>query len=137
MILGPVLYGTGSTAGWVNALYKGDGITARSLQALPPQHMVHVRDVALLHLAALLEPDVRGERLLAYAEPYNYASLVSAIKTIDPSKTFLKTPTGRQGEDLSVVDTRRGTELLQRYGRASGFAGLEATLRDQVAFCGK
>ena len=131
MVLGPILYGKGSTAGWVNAVYNGDEATAATLKGLPPQYMVHARDVALLHLAALLEPDVENERLLAFAEPYNYGSLVDTFKRIDPSKEFAEVPAGPK--DLSIVDTRRGTELLQRYGRA-GFDGVEATLRDQVAY---
>lgn len=134
LVLGPILFGSGSTAGWINALYNGDAATARSLLALPPQHMVHARDVALLHLAALLEPDVTGERILAFAEPYNFSSLVDTLHRIDPERKYAEKPAeGQESRDLSVVDTNRGKELLRRYGRVEGFDGLEATLRDQLA----
>lgn len=96
--------------------------------------MVHARDVALLHLAALLEPDVAGERILAYAEPYNFSSLVDTLHRIDPERKYAEKPAeGQESRDLSVVDTNRGKELLRRYGRVEGFDGLEATLRDQLA----
>jgi hypothetical protein len=122
---------SGSTAGLINGLKAGDEMSTKILRDLtPPTYMVNVEDTARLHIAALVEEDVRGERLFAFAEPINYSSIVSALKKVDPSKTEYPALPENEGRDLSTVSTGRAEELLRRAGR-SGFIGLEESLRAQ------
>ncbi|USW53393.1 Putative NAD-dependent epimerase/dehydratase, maoC-like dehydratase domain, Hydrophobin superfamily [Septoria linicola] len=132
LVLGPILLPPGSTGGMVQAIRDGDEEKANMIKHLPPQYMVHNKDVALLHLAALLESDVNNERLLAFAEPFTYGSIIKTFAKIDPSWSHPEIPEN-EPQDLSTVDTSRAEELLKRYGR-NGFAGLEETLREQLAF---
>ena len=78
--------------------------------------MVNVKDTARLHVAALLDPDVENERILAFAHP---------------DKKF---PTDIENEprDLSKLDNSREAALLKAFGRP-GFTGLEETVRENTA----
>ena len=118
-----------STAGWVKGLHEGDQGASQILQGFPPQYYVDVEDCALIHVAALLEPDVRNERLFAFAQPFNYSELVEALKEIDPSKSEYP-PASNEDRDLSEVANGRALELLKRYGRAD-FKDLRTSLKEQ------
>ena len=92
--------------------------------------MVNVKDVARLHVAALVEPDVQRERLFAFAEPFNYNDVMRTLRKLDPKR---KIPGDIEDDsrDFSTVDTKRSVELLKRMGR-DGFTGLEDSVRENV-----
>lgn len=125
-----------STGGWYKKMWEGDVETLKLLRdRFPPQHYVNVTDTALLHLAALLEEDVRGERLLAFAGPFNFNDTAALMEKIDAEGYG---DGSRQYEriedlpkDLKTVDTKRAQELLRRYGRP-GFTGLEVSLKEAI-----
>lgn len=130
--VGPLLNASqgGSTSVWVTGLYNGDEELTERVRKFPPQYNVDVRDVARVHVAALLEPDVENERLFAFAEPFNYSRVVDILRTIDPSRQEYPPPVENEGHDLSTVDTSRSVELLKRMNRP-GFISLEESLRAQ------
>ena len=101
------------------------------VRTFPPQWYVDVRDVARVHVAALLEADVQNERLFAFAGTYNYSKIVDILKKIDPSRQHYPPPVENEGEDLTTTDTDRPIELLKRIGRP-GFIGMEESLRAQM-----
>ncbi|KAF2160923.1 hypothetical protein M409DRAFT_28531 [Zasmidium cellare ATCC 36951] len=119
-----------STAGWVKGLYDGDEGASQILQGFPPQYYIDVEDCALIHVAALLEPDVKDERLFAFARPFNYHDLMETLKQIDPSRTQYP-PALNDNRDLSKVANGRALELLKRYGRTD-FKDLEISLKEQL-----
>ena len=93
--------------------------------------MVNVKDTARLHVAALLDPDVENERILAFAHPYNWNAILAILRRIYPNKKF---PTDIENEprDLSKLDNSREAALLKAFGRP-GFTGLEETVRENTA----
>ena len=93
--------------------------------------MVNVKDTARLHVAALLDPEVENERILAFAYPYNWNAILAVLRKIYPDKKF---PADIKDEprDLSKLDNSRGATLLKAFGR-SGFTGLEETIRENTA----
>ncbi|KJZ69442.1 hypothetical protein HIM_11171 [Hirsutella minnesotensis 3608] len=99
-----------STGGWYKKMWQGDTEILKLLRGkFPPQHYVNVTDTALLHLAALIEEDVVGERLLAFAGPFNFNDTADVMG--------------------KLKDKERPEELLRRYGRP-GFTSLEVSLRE-------
>jgi nucleoside-diphosphate-sugar epimerase len=127
-----------STGGWYKKMWEGDAETLKLLRdQFPPQHYVNVTDTALLHLAALLEEDVIGERLLAFAGPFNFNDTADLMEKIDAdgyghgngSRQYDRIKDA--SKDLKTVDTKRAQELLRRYGRP-GFTSLEISLREAV-----
>lgn len=117
-----------STGNWVRALYKGN---IDAVKDIPPQWMVNVQDTARLHVAALIDPDVEDQRLLAFAEPYSWNSILACLRKMYPNKEF---PDDIKDEprDLSKLDTSHEASLLQKFGR-SGFTGLEESIRENTA----
>ena len=92
--------------------------------------MVNVKDTARIHVAALLDPDVESERILAFAYPYNWNEVLATLRKIYPDKKF---PADIENEprDLSKLDNSRGAALLKAFGR-TGFTGLEETIRENT-----
>ncbi|KAL8764586.1 MAG: hypothetical protein Q9194_006959 [Teloschistes cf. exilis] len=74
-----------STGGWYKHLWDSNDAAMLHLlrEEFPPQHWVNVTDTAVLHVAALLEGDVRGERILAFAGPFNWNDTVDVLERID------------------------------------------------------
>lgn len=116
------------TANWVKEVYKGN---LDALKGIPPQWMVDVKDTARLHVAALIDPDVENERILAYAHPYNWNTVLACLRKLYPGKSFPEDIKG-EPEDLSTVDNSRGASLLKAFGRP-GWTSMEDSIRDNTA----
>lgn len=106
-----------SSAGVVIALWGGHPQVTAFVQNSPPQFSVNVKDAARLHVAALTMTDVKGERLLALNDPFNFSRLCESLKKINPSKEF-PPPAENEGKNLGTVDMKRSIELLKRMGVA-------------------
>ena len=92
--------------------------------------MVNVKDTARIHVAALLDPEVANERILAFAYPYNWNDILAVLRKLYPHKKF---PADIENEprDLSKLDNSRGAALLKAFGRP-GFTGLEDSIRENT-----
>ena len=108
-------------------MYKGD---IDAVKMLPPQWVVDVRDTARIHIAALLNPDVADERILAVAYPYNWNDVLATLRKLFPEKTF---PDDLKDldRDLKKVDNSRGLYLLQSLGQ-SDWTSFEQSIFDNV-----
>lgn len=117
----------GSTSGLVTGLYKGE--ENLWTQLIGPQWFVDVKDIARLHVAALLVPGVDGERLLGYATPFNKTAVLQALRKLEPGKTFANDPEG-EGTDISQVDNKRSEELIRKVKSGQGWTGLEESVKE-------
>ena len=120
-----------SSAGSIKALWEGDPQITEMLQNFLPQFVINVKDDARLHVAGLTMVDVKGERLLALTEPFNYSRWCESLKRIDPSKNF-PPPPENEGKDISTVDMKRSIELLRRMGVA-GLTPLDESVKQLIA----
>lgn len=113
-----------STSGMVAELFKGN---ASYLAGLPAQYFVDVQDTALLHVAAAIHPDVKSERVFAFAEPVNGDSILAILRKLYPGRTF--PPDFQAEKDLSdIVPRKRAQELLRDMGK-EGWTSLEESIR--------
>ena len=48
----------------------------------PPQYYVDVRDTARLHVIALVDSDCNGQRLFAFAGPFNPNDILAAFRCV-------------------------------------------------------
>jgi hypothetical protein len=111
----------------LNSIFHGD---APATTWLPAQHFTNVRDSALLHVAALLLPDVRSRRLFAATAPYNVNDVLSSLRSIYPSRTFLG-DVKTHGVDGAIFDEQADAEnLLRRMGKEDGWTGLNDTFQE-------
>ncbi|KAK7967172.1 uncharacterized protein PG986_001449 [Apiospora aurea] len=122
--LDPVHQGHPSTSGMLAELFRGNPAL---LAGLPAQYFVDIQDVALLHVAATINPTVVSERIFAFAEPVNGDGILAILRKMYPDRSF---PADFQGErDLSdVVLRKRAEELLRGTGK-NGWTSLEESIR--------
>ena len=117
-----------STGGWVRSLYSGD---VSPLKNVPPEWRVDVKDTARLHVAALVDPDVENERILAFAYPFNCNEILACLRRMYPDKK-LPEDIEDNSEDSSKLDNSRGAESLKKFGRP-GWTGSEEVIRENTA----
>ena len=113
-----------STSALVAELFKGN---TTYLGGITPQYFVDVVDDALLHVAAVVHPGVKSERIFAFAEPINANSVLAVLRKLYPTKDF---PADYQSErDLSeIVPRQRAEDLLKELGR-NGWTSLEESVK--------
>jgi nucleoside-diphosphate-sugar epimerase len=127
-ILSPSNQGIPSTAGFVKMLFEGQGIDF--LKMVQPQYFIDVVDSAKLHVAALIYPSVENERLLGYAQPWNWNDVLQIISEMYPEKTFVEYLD--IGRDVSTVANGRALEVLKEVYGMEDWTGLEESVKGNV-----
>jgi len=128
-ILSPENQGIPSTAGLIRMLYDGQGLDI--LRWIQPQYFIDTVDCARLHIAALIHPDAKNERLLGHAEPWNWDDILRMFRAWYPEREL---PVDMQlGRDVSTVENRRSLELLAEVYGSPGWVGLEESVKANVA----
>jgi len=119
-----------STSGWVRALWDGfEG--QKDLEYNPPQYYIDVQDNARVHIAALIFPDVRNERLFSFAYPFTWNDILAVFRKLYPERKFID-DYSNLGKDLSNVANDRALELVKRLGRP-GWTSLEDSIKSITA----
>lgn len=76
-----------------------------------------VQDSALLHVAALVLPDVQGQRIFAVSTPWNVSSLVQLVKGLFPRQN-IEGNVSNLGIDRTIFrEAGKAEELLKRMGK--------------------
>ncbi|UNI19297.1 hypothetical protein JDV02_005490 [Purpureocillium takamizusanense] len=114
-----------STSGLVAALFTGNH---DDLASAAQYFYIDVQDTARLHVAALLHPDVREERLFAYAGPYTWRTIQRAMQELYPRRTFAPDVADAPLDGSVVPGTARAEALLREMGR-DGWTSLEDCVR--------
>lgn len=119
LVLGPVSNpapGHYSTASWLTELYNGNSSGQIVAFLNPPARIVDVRDVAIIHVAALLDESVNKERLWAAAHTVHVDEILDIWKEAYPEKKgVLPGKIGLPQPPKQVIDTSRSDELLQKF----------------------
>ncbi|CAG8397788.1 unnamed protein product [Penicillium salamii] len=128
-VLSPEIFG--STQSFVRNMLKGDGSASKYI---PPQWYVDVADVARLHVAALLSPTVRFERIFAFAAPQNWTEIVRILRKLRPGNLMIPPEPENEGHDLSeVVPSKRANEILRDFFGRPGWISLEESIAEGIS----
>ncbi|MBE7181519.1 MAG: hypothetical protein INR71_09990 [Terriglobus roseus] len=119
---------TRSTVGFLKPVW--DGEPAKHTGMIPPQFYVDVQDCARLHVAALLLPDVREERVFAFATPFNVNTELAAFRKIRPGRKFVD-DLPDVPVHLAEVPNDRAEELLRKVGR-KGWVPMEESFENML-----
>ncbi|KAK3687074.1 hypothetical protein LTR37_019188 [Vermiconidia calcicola] len=118
-----------SSVGVLKAIYDGTDFSFLPARWLTKStgYSVDVQDSALLHVAALILPEVSGQRIFAASTPWNIQSLVQLLRGLYPHKNI-----GGEIPDLGVdqtvfTDAGKAEELLRRMGK-QGWTDLETSV---------
>lgn len=139
------------TAGWIRNVYNGEpGLLAvvPPSKSLWPAHtppkistddlssqgcQVNVQDVAALHVAAALEPDVSGERLLAFGEPFNLNLVLAILRRQYPDRELIDDLPSQQLCLARIGNESRLLGLLKKLGGRNGWITLQQGVREGLS----
>lgn len=91
---------------------------------------IDIADVANLHVAALLDPTVKGERIQAWDAANTWDRFVSAFQKIRPEKSFAGLPEGTTM--LGTVDNKLGKDLLKKWTGQDDWISVEESIRSTL-----
>ncbi|KAF9872764.1 NAD dependent epimerase/dehydratase [Colletotrichum karsti] len=114
-----------STSSFIESLWYG--INMDQLACSPPQHFVDVEDTARLHVACAILPNVHGERVFAWAEPFNFDAVLDILRSEFPSKHFVENFHGYRDLCTAEKAKTRAAQILRLMGK-DGFTSLEESV---------
>jgi nucleoside-diphosphate-sugar epimerase len=130
--IGPVLLtekqGLPSTVGFFKSAW--DGRVEDLMAGLGSQYFVDVRDVARLHVAALLMKDVESERVFAFAQVYHSGNVLEVLRQVRPERKFQETPESYP-KHLYKVPNEHAEEMLKKLGR-KGWTSMHDSISEMV-----
>ncbi|OAQ64093.1 aldehyde reductase protein [Pochonia chlamydosporia 170] len=122
--LDPANQGHPSTSGLIEAVYKG---YIEATNGAAQYFYVDVQDNARLHVAALLHPQIKDERIFAYAAPYTWRDVQTKLSELYPNKSFVPEIEPSKLERSHIELAEKAEVLLKEMGR-EGWTSLEETL---------
>ena len=90
-------------------------------------------DVALIHVAGLVNQTVQNERLFAFGRPFTWKAITEVFQRDFPNQEFSNEPLAHADwtGSLEIEPASRAEELLKEMGKLS-WSTLEATLKENV-----
>ncbi|KAJ4350196.1 uncharacterized protein N0V89_008817 [Didymosphaeria variabile] len=128
-VLAPSKQGAPSTVAWARSAWTGENFEHVS-KVIGPQFFISTQDCALLHVAALLNPSISGERIFGFAERWDFNKLLAVFRKEYPDRTF---PAGLQGQvdDKCEPPSERAEEILKWIKEGGkGWDSLEDKVRE-------
>ncbi|KXH30023.1 hypothetical protein CSIM01_00737 [Colletotrichum simmondsii] len=113
---------------WVKNLYDGNEEIGALFQAIIH---VDVKDVALLHIAAVLDPDCSGARLQARGEYCNMNDILAILRRLRPEKKFMN-DFRNQTKLRITTGYDQQIELLRKWGGQDGWTPLERSVSQEM-----
>ncbi|CAI6340636.1 unnamed protein product [Periconia digitata] len=115
-------------AAHVRSLYQGK---VEFLSSMPATLNINVKDVALLHVAAILDPKVQNARLQAWAQFCNWNDILAIMRKAVPDREFIDDLPNLAMLSLST-DLSEPLALLKKWGGQDDWISLEDTITDNV-----
>lgn len=94
---------------------------------------IHTVDAALLHVAAILDPDVKNTRLHAWDEVINWNMILAEMRRLYPDRKLADDLPDAPMLELTSGDQDVTEGLLKKWGNQPGYKSLEETIKDIVA----
>lgn len=93
---------------------------------------VNVRDVAVMHVAAILDLEVQSERIYAVAEHLNRNNVVVLLRMMYPNREFMDDMPDL-GRYKGTIDNSLGLKLTKKWGRGQdGWSSLEQGIGENL-----
>lgn len=95
------------------------------------EYYVNVQDVARIHAIALLDPEIKSERLFAFAHPFQWTDMVRLLRKYRPGNDRIPNPPENEGHDLTEVPpAKRAEKLLKEWFGQPGWVSLEQSIKE-------
>ena len=110
------------SVGILKSIYDGE-----RTESFLPSYCVDVQDSAILHVAALILPDIKGQRIFAASTPWNMQSITQLLRGLYPQRD-IPDDVPDLGVDLTVFkEAGEAEKLLKRMGK-DGWTDLETSV---------
>lgn len=127
LVLSPENQGYPTSARFVQALCAGN---YNDIKDTPPQWFINVQDDAKLHVIALIDPEVRFERVFGTTGPFTFQDLIDCLRAIYPERRFEDWHDERR--DLSYFEPTKTAEQLLNAAYGHGYTSLSDSVRDNA-----
>ncbi|KPM41009.1 hypothetical protein AK830_g5538 [Neonectria ditissima] len=115
-------------ANWVATIFKGD---KASLDPYPAAFFVDVKDVALLHVVAILDPEVKNARLQTWGHSSNWNEFLAVLRKLRPQKEFIADYP--DPDYLTILaDQSDSVALLKKWAGQDGWKPLKDSISDSI-----
>lgn len=91
-------------------------------------------DTVRLHVALLTNLKYNGNRVFAFAAPYNWNAILAILRKLRPDdkRDAIPADIPNEGEDLSTVDVGLSLSILKDEFGQDGWISLEQAIRENV-----
>ncbi|KAK8081360.1 hypothetical protein PG996_000141 [Apiospora saccharicola] len=113
---------------WIKNLYDGDENVGALFQAIIH---IDVKDAALLHVAATLDPACDGARLQAWGEHCNMNDILAILRRMYPERKFMEDFSNQTQLDITTESVQERA-LLRKWGGQEEWTTLEKSVSDEM-----
>ncbi|CRG83653.1 Aldehyde reductase 2 [Talaromyces islandicus] len=113
---------------WIKIIYDGK---REALMGTAATISNDVKDCALLHVAAILDPEVRNARIPGWGQYCNWNDILAIMRRLYPEKQFIDDLPG-MGRLQLTTDCTQALALLEKWGGQKGWKSLEETVADNM-----
>ncbi|KAH8804381.1 hypothetical protein F5884DRAFT_406298 [Xylogone sp. PMI_703] len=110
-------------------LFDGESGFATQVPAI---YYTHVRDLAVLHVAAALDPEIKNRRIHAWAMSMNWNDALNSMRLLQPSRQIPGKIPG-MGEMEYTVDDGIAPSLMKKWSGQS-WTSLDEGIREMLEF---
>ncbi|TVY86314.1 NAD-dependent epimerase/dehydratase, partial [Lachnellula willkommii] len=121
----------GFTSSFLPELYEGKTTYLDTSMSI---YFVDVKDVALLHVAAVLDPEVNNARLHIWGQHTSWTNIAAIMRKLRPQqKSIPQFPTPKT---ITIsTDQSETLALVKNWGSHGGWRPLEETVADNLSVC--
>ncbi|KAH7139636.1 hypothetical protein B0J13DRAFT_504888 [Dactylonectria estremocensis] len=113
---------------WVGRPFNGN---KEAMDPMPALFFVDVKDIALLHIACMLDPEVKNQRLHAWGHSGNWNDLLAILRKLRPQRDFI--PDLENPQHLTIsTDPSDSLNLLKKWVDQDGWRPLERSVLDNI-----
>ncbi|SCN83263.1 related to NADPH-dependent aldehyde reductase [Fusarium fujikuroi] len=113
----------------VEQLYLGN---IEKLQT-PAMYYSHVADVAIIHVAAAIDPDVQGQRIQVLASSFTWNDCLDILRSAYPNRSFVENFISGDPKLIYKIENDIALDLLQKWA-GRGWISLEASVTEVVDY---
>ncbi|KAF7172376.1 hypothetical protein CNMCM5623_004584 [Aspergillus felis] len=127
LTLGRVLHPscTGQPMAEIAALLRGE--RTYLFDFIPPW-FIDIKDVARLHVIALLAPGLSSQRIFACAHPFTWKGLIDILRQLDPANTLIPDAPEETLQPCHVIPATKAERMIQDFFGCTGFTSLRDSL---------
>ncbi|KAJ4129723.1 hypothetical protein NW754_004006 [Fusarium falciforme] len=113
---------------WIATHFRRD---KTSLDAFPAAFFVDVKDIALLHVAAILDPQVKNARLHSWGHSSNWNEFLAVLREVRPQREFIADYPDPYHVTIST-DQSDSVALLKRWAGQEGWRPLKDSIVESI-----